>query len=116
MVLCNDNGICDTTFVIVEVEDNGGTEIEIMTGFSPNGDGVNDFFKITNIDDHPVNDVAVFNRWGNRVYKKKQYSNDDPWRGEYENQILPDGTYFYLLDVEVEGEMKSMKGFVQIRR
>ena len=115
LVLCDDNGLCDTTYVIVEVQD-GGTDIQVLTGFSPNGDGINDFFKIGNIEDHPRNDVAVFNRWGNRVYKKKKYTNTDPWRGEYNNQILPDGTYFYLLDVEVDGEMKSMKGYVQIRR
>jgi gliding motility-associated-like protein len=115
MVLCDNNGLCDTTYVIVNVID-GSTEIDIATGFSPNGDGVNDYFKIDNIEHHPNNDIAVFNRWGNQVYQRDRYDNSNPWRGEYEGQILPDGTYFYLLDVEVDGQMKSYKGYVQIRR
>ncbi len=114
LVLCDDNGLCDTTHVIVDVTGDG--ELFIYNGFSPNNDNKNDYFKIKNIEKYPNNHIAIYNRWGNRIYKKDTYTNSDPWRGNYNQQILPDGSYFYMLEVEIDGKMEMKKGYVQIRR
>ncbi len=115
MVICDDLGWCDTTIIEIDVVDLDNT-FEIYTAFSPNGDGVNDYFKIKNIEDYPNNTLLVFNRWGNKVFERKTYTNADPWTAVYKNTHLPDGTYFYLLDVELDGKMSTFSGYVHVRR
>jgi len=113
IVICDDLGICDTTYLDINVVD-GGTEILVHTAFSPNDDGINDYFKVRNIEKYPNNDIQIFNRWGERVFSNKRYKNN--WSGDYRSVGLPDGTYFYFLNVEVNGEMKEFSGFVELRR
>ncbi|GEM_PF-6575024 len=113
IVICDNLGICDTTILLISVLD-GSTTIEVYTGFSPNDDGVNDVFKIKNIEQYPNNELKIYNRWGKSVYSTKGYRNG--WNGEYRNTKLPDGSYFYFLNVEVDGVMKEYTGFVELRR
>lgn len=74
----------------------------VYDGISPNSDGINDGFVILGIENFPGAQVCLFNRWGNRVYIKKDYSNNDPWTGHWEGRNLPDGTYFYQI-TDVDG-------------
>jgi len=101
----------DTTTVSILVLCEG---ITVYSGFSPNNDGVNDKFTILGIEAFPENEVTVFNRWGNEVYSKKGYTNAEGWEGTFESQILPDATYFYLIDLG-DGS-KPLSGYVQINR
>ncbi|WP_318312128.1 T9SS type B sorting domain-containing protein [Flagellimonas crocea] len=76
----------------------------VYNEFSPNGDGVNDYFKIDCLDRYPNNTLQVYNRWGNIVFQTKSYKNN--WDGtpngramiQPEDQ-LPVGTYYYVLDL-----------------
>ncbi|MEK7255475.1 MAG: gliding motility-associated C-terminal domain-containing protein, partial [Bacteroidota bacterium] len=113
--ICDNLGICDTTWILIEVVDTS-TAIEIFNGFSPNEDGVNDFFKIKNIELYPENELVIFNRWGNRVFHRKGYTNADPWKGIYKNTWLPDETYFYVLDVNLKGRWAKYSGMVELRK
>ena len=72
----------------------------VPNGITPNGDGANDALEIPclNNDYFPNNHIAVFNRWGDKVYEKTGYDND--WEGTYKGKQLPAGTYFYILEVE----------------
>lgn len=76
--------------------------------FSPNGDGKNDYFKIPFLYGYPNNQVAVFNRWGNKVFEASNYNND--WSGD----DLPSGTYFYV--VSAPDLADPLKGAVTIIR
>ena len=87
---------------------------------TPNGDQINNFMKISYIDNFPDNHVVVFNRWGNKVWEifgysnlnsSKQFTGDTNERG---NGSLPDGTYYYVIDLGNGGTPK--KGFVVIKR
>tara|TARA_B110000967_G_C18782246_1_gene508893 strand:+ start:503 stop:967 length:465 start_codon:yes stop_codon:yes gene_type:complete len=62
--------------------------------FSPDGDGINDFF---NISGQSLSDfqIEVYNRWGQMVYKSKNIS--DNWNGKYNGKDLPPGTYVYKI-------------------
>lgn len=69
--------------------------IYIPDGFTPNGDGYNDYFTIV----HSINtkiELQIINRWGNVVYESKDYKND--WDGKGTGNILgkelPNGTYY----------------------
>ena len=109
--ICNDTG-CDTTMVSILVTcEPSNTDLEIFTGFSPNGDGQNDFFTIDGLAQFPNNELAVYNRWGTRVYQMKGYKN--AWDGTWGDKQLPDGTYYYVLK---DGQGKVFSGFLYIKR
>lgn len=72
----------------------------VPNGITPNGDGANDALEIPclNNDNFPNNHIAIFNRWGDKVYEETGYAND--WGGTFNGKQLPAGTYFYILEVE----------------
>lgn len=80
-------------------------QIVIPNIITPNGDGANDVFRITNIEYHPNSVLTVYDRWGKKVYENQNYRND--WNGSGMN----DGTYFYILDVPDD---KKYNGFITI--
>jgi len=110
-IVCNANG-CDTATVdvVIECNNSNSDDLEIKNGFSPNFDGFNESFTIQGIDNYPGNILRVYNRWGERVFQTRDYQND--WRGTWIEGDLPDGTYFYVLDLI--GDVRT--GYVQINR
>jgi gliding motility-associated-like protein len=70
-------------------------EIDIPNGFSPNGDGKNDYWIIDNIQQFPDCEVEVYNRWGEQLFYSKGYAT--PFDGKYKGQDLPVGTYYYII-------------------
>ena len=104
--LCNVNG-CDTGLVVITIV---GNDLVIPNGFSPNNDGINDTWNISGLNVFPEHELSVFNRWGNEVLRSSNYQND--WRGQNNGLDLPDGTYFYLIDL---GEERR-SGWVVIQR
>ncbi len=67
--------------------------VKVPNAFSPNGDGINDTWVITNLPAYPGNTVTVFNRYGQRVYYAEGYA--APWDGGG----LPMGVYYYVIDL-----------------
>jgi len=80
------------------------TAIEVNRGLTPNGDGINDVWFIENIENYPQAQVRVYNRWGVEVYAATQGYNND-WRGTYKNDILPAGSYYYIIDLEADNKI-----------
>lgn len=105
--ICNENA-CDTSELLITVVCD---EIQTYSGFSPNGDGVNDNFTIQGIESYPENQLFIFSRWGTLIFKVTSYQND--WDGTWNGQPLPEGTYFYIFDT---GQGESRSGYVQINR
>lgn len=93
-VICNVFG-CDTATVRIDIGCFSGEpdEFRFYTGFSPNGDSINDTFTIQNVDAFPNNELHIYNRWGTEVFSMSGY--DNGWDGTFNGQQLPDGTYFY---------------------
>jgi gliding motility-associated-like protein len=76
---------------------------------TPNGDGFNDTFEIKGLNRFLRNELLIFNRYGDYVYKKVDYKNDWSARG------LVDGTYFYILNgTEENGEKLDFQGWIQV--
>ncbi len=87
----------------------------IPSTFSPNTDGINDYWVIRGIEDFPDNELFVYNRWGGLVYHKKRYNNT--WDGRSDSSTLgsnqlAEGTYFYVLKLGSRVE----QGTVYIKR
>jgi hypothetical protein len=122
---------CDTTFsaniIVLPVK------LKIPNIFTPNGDGINDYFIIDNdpsfnteeengentrgfeyesyniLNDYYLRtELTIFNRWGRIVYKSDDYQND--WDGGN----LPDATYFYVLECIGEYDNHRYQGSVTI--
>ena len=99
------------------------TENETKFGFSPDGDGINEFWEIDKIEDYPDNVVSIFNRWGDMVFRIKGYDNNqNVFRGEANlltgigAGTLPEGTYFFQIDIPEENNLNLSRGFLVIKR
>ncbi|HWR99054.1 MAG TPA: gliding motility-associated C-terminal domain-containing protein, partial [Prolixibacteraceae bacterium] len=92
------------------------SEIFIPEGFSPNGDGINDYFVIAGAEQYTIT-LRVFNRWGNKVFEATNYKND--WNGISNigvliNDELPGGTYYYT--VSFNNDQKERVGYLTLNR
>ncbi len=109
------NGSCtasDTVKIAILPPEECYTDVVMPTGFTPNEDGYNDIYVIRGLD-NTDNTLTIFNRWGNLVYEKKNYSND--WDGKSNNkQILPDGTYYAILRIPARNLV--LKTYIDLRR
>ncbi len=77
---------------------------------SLNGDGINDLWIVRNIEDFGNNSVKIFNRFGQEVYRKVNYTND--WDGKRGGNPLPTGTYYYVF--EHSKSKIPVKGYITI--
>lgn len=90
--------------------------IKIPNVITPNGDGTNDIWTIEHIEDFPNATFMIYNRWGNIVWKAT--TNSFEWNGtNYRNgEQLPDGTYFYIIDLKSPAYDEPYTGYIQIVR
>jgi len=105
------NGVCPEESDVVKITIN---RLFIPSGFSPNGDDINQFFEVRGITNIP-NELIILNSGGNEVYRQKNYQND--WDGTYKTgEDLPDGTYYYIFYIYDTDKPKEESGFVVIKR
>jgi gliding motility-associated-like protein len=116
--VCNLAAKCDNANVYVFVTP---VDFVIPEAFTPNSDGVNDYFEIKGIEYYEGNTLTVINRWGKKVYEAKNYGIsttpkfwDGKWTNGGGNEDLPTGTYFYVLDLG--NNEKPIAGSVYIDR
>jgi gliding motility-associated-like protein len=88
--------------------------IRIPNAITVNADGQNDVWDIENIGSFPNCIVEVYNRWGTLVWKSVGY--DKKWDGtNYRNgEVLPDGTYFYIIILNSTKFPDPYKGYIQV--
>ncbi len=116
-------------------EENGGDELRITQGFhqpidsvketvsedetvynafSPNGDGVNDVWRFRSPYATEEYTIKIYSRWGNIVWDNKGDEKIYAWDGKnYNQEDVPDGTYYYNLYV---GGKSVKSGMVEITR
>jgi gliding motility-associated-like protein len=100
--------------VLVDVTPIPELEILVPTGFSPNGDGINDYFDIVNRNLFDVQTFNIYNRWGELVF-------NDPngkWDGTYKGVKQPIGTYVFYVQARNIAHTKqyTLKGNVTLLR
>ena len=81
----------------------------IPNGFTPNDDGINDFWDIKSLGLYPKSRVNVFNRFGVKVFSSTGYS--VPWNGTYNGNKVATGIYYYVINVDdnvVSGSLTIM--------
>ncbi len=108
-------GICSDTIIssiIINV-----INIGVPNAFTPNNDGINDFFNFIDVGDsvQEILEFKVFNRWGQRVY-----NNENPqqgWDGRFNGTAQPSDVYAYVIQLGlVGGTVETLKGDVTLIR
>lgn len=105
----------DSVNVIIDGSNPNCGFIPSYNAFSPDGDGVNDSWIIDAALLHPDNTVTVFNRWGDKLVSFEDYNNVTVvWDGMYKGNLLPSGTYFYV--IEYHDINQQVSSWVQLTR
>ena len=97
------NGICPMVSADLFVEVKG---LNWPNGFSPNGDGVNDYLVIQGAPNVKNSELIVYDQKGKVVYRKSDYKNS--WDGkDMDNRDLPDGFYYYVFSGDLMSPVKE---------
>ncbi len=89
--------------------------IKPMEAITPNGDGINERWLVTNGNCISSVAVHVYNRYGSPVYESKDYKND--WEGTYKGKPVPDATYYFVVEYKLlDGRVGVVKGNLTILR
>lgn len=84
----------------------------VPNAFSPNGDGINDTWRILYLESYPGATIEVFNRYGQKVFESTGYTTE--WDGYFNGTLLPIGTYYYIINPR--NGRKTITGAVTIIR
>lgn len=96
VIVTNQYGCLDTASVrIIVLKD---YKLVIANTMTPNNDNINDFFWIGFIENYPNNEIIIFNRYGQVIFKGSNYDNKKVfWDGTYQGNKVPDGAYYYVI-------------------
>ncbi len=89
---------------------------------SPNGDGINDFLVIDGMEESPNNSIQIFNRFGQKVFERTNYTNEFNGTSNFGNFVinrdagLPEGIYYYLVTLDDIDEGAEYQGFFFLDR
>ena len=97
----------DSVMINIDVKP---VELIIPNIITPNGDGINDIFVVKELEYYMSNKMAIFNRYGKRVFSQTNYQSD--WDGDN----LRDGAYFYVLKAEGYFGTDEYRGSLTIMR
>jgi gliding motility-associated-like protein len=86
----------------------------VPNAFTPNNDNDNDFWRVDILINYPNASVAIYNRWGQLVYKADKNYPTQGWDGTSNGRPLPMDTYFYIIDLK-DGS-KPMLGSINLIR
>jgi len=90
-------------------------EVHVYNVFTPNNDGLNEYFTITGVELFKSSLLVVVDRMGHEVFREVGYKND--WKGEENGNNLPSGVYYYVLELnEPRAPTTRINGMVSIMR
>ena len=112
--LLNENGCFDTTSQLIRVD--AGYKLFIPTGFTPDGDGLNDYFNVYG-EDVAAAEIIIYNRWGNVIYTS--YDTESGWDGRTKlgDDYVQSGIYFYEFKLKDKyGNSYNRRGTLSVLR
>lgn len=108
LTVVSGNGCSDSDKVFVQVLKN----LIVPNTFTPNGDKINDTWKILYLESYPGCTVDVYNRYGQRVFTSIGYGRE--WDGTLNGNPLPIGTYYWIINPK--NGRSQMNGSITIIR
>ncbi|MBS3771428.1 MAG: gliding motility-associated C-terminal domain-containing protein [Bacteroidales bacterium] len=102
-----DNGVCPVSEDRVHI-----TVKDLLppTVITPNNDGKNDHFRVPGLENTECEEFIVFNRWGNEIYREKNYQGDWDGINKWGEKVTAD-TYYYILKLK---SGRVLKGYFDI--
>ena len=91
----------------------------VPQAFTPNDDKIHDLFVINGLPELGTPSIKIYNRWGNKVYENSNYANN--WDGTSNvsgalgSNKLPQGTYFYVIEITGIQTPFTKKGFIVLQ-
>ena len=136
IVLCSSisvSPITNTNYELYAVDENGceasdrlnilvskNKKVFVPTGFSPNGDGFNDYLLVHGQEGITIESFKLFNRWGENIFESSEITLNNPkntWDGTYKGQPLNTGVYVWVLKVSfADGTTDILKGSTSLIR
>ncbi|HSF53213.1 MAG TPA: gliding motility-associated C-terminal domain-containing protein, partial [Algoriphagus sp.] len=87
-------------------------EIEVFNSFTPDHDGINDTWGVPELGKSEGASIQIFERTGSLIYSTE--NPEGRWDGTFNGNEVPEGTYFWVLNLETTGETR--KGFLNLLR
>jgi gliding motility-associated-like protein len=98
------SGSCESSRTAVRVSV-GISSSDIANIFTPNGDGINDYWVIKGIENSPTALVQIFDRNGQKLFESKGYA--QPFDGTFNGKPLPVGAYYYIINMGTNCKLLS---------
>jgi gliding motility-associated-like protein len=116
----NQYGCSASDFVTVQVLCTADKSLFIPNTFSPNGDGVNDYFYPRGAGLYNIKSMRIFNRWGQAVFERINFPPNDissAWDGTINGKPQPSDVYVYMIEVIcTNGTVLTTKGDITLLR
>ena len=95
-----------------EVQEPVLEEVYVSGLLTPRSSGIENTWKVLNLEQYPLNRVAVYDKNGNQVYAAKNY--DNSWSGTHKNAstLLPAGSYYYVINLG--NGKKPLQGWIYL--
>lgn len=90
------------------------TELHITNTFTPNGDGINDTWRIEGLEKYPDASVQVYSRSGEKLFDSNGYA--IPFNGIYNGRQLPAGAYYYIINLKIKADCSVIGGSLTLVR
>lgn len=94
----------------IPIEESTTISLTIPNVFTPNGDGINDFFEIVGIENCEQHRLIIKNQAGRIVFQSTDYQNN------WDAAALSNGTYFYQLAYKYKGIEEVRSGMITVLR
>jgi gliding motility-associated-like protein len=106
---------CGTKTDSIIIYDRCDYPIYMPGAFSPNSDGINDYYGISQLNKNRLISFKIFNRWGQLIFKTTNPS--EKWDGRFRNEALQFGTFIYYVEMAgLSGNRIVAKGsFILLR-
>jgi gliding motility-associated-like protein len=112
LIVANSFGCFDTISQAIQVR--LSNNIFIPTGFTPNGDGNNDLFRVRG-NNILYSEMSVYNTWGTRIFYSEKETKG--WDGTLSGDIVPNGNYAYVIKVMYDtGMSETYRGSISVIR
>lgn len=118
LVVTDENGCQAQDFITVAVRRN--RSVEVPTGFTPNGDGMNERLLVHGVAGTKVLLFRIYDRWGELIHESGDFEVNDPtngWDGNFRNKMMSGGVYIWYLEVEyIDGVQEAFQGSTTLIR
>jgi gliding motility-associated-like protein len=111
LVGTNQFGCYDTASINI-IAACSGSAVFIPNTFSPNNDGMNDYFYPRSAGNITIRSLTIFNRWGQMVFQNKDFTANDAtagWNGKFRNKLQQADVYVYFVELQCAGKQVFLK-------